>query len=61
MKIFSNEETKKTSDNVILVISFNEANCIYDAMEEYVKNNKRKVNAKKLLKQMFSDMPYTKV
>lgn len=44
-------ERLKTSDTIILMTS-KEGQIILEALTEYVKNNKKKTNAKKLLKEM---------
>lgn len=59
MQILENVKLKGAKHpDVILMIDYKEARIICDAMEEYIKNNKRKVNAKKLYKQMYDDLPY---
>lgn len=48
----------KDDTKVILMISYKEARIFNDAMEAYVKANKRKVIAKNLFKQMYDTLPY---
>ena len=58
MEILENVKWKGGSPNVIIMLDYKEARIIMDSIEEYVKNNKRKVNAKKLYKQMYDTLPY---
>jgi hypothetical protein len=47
MKVFCEEKNGKQGETMV-VIDLDESAIIYDALEEYCKNNKRKLNAKKM-------------
>lgn len=49
---FFDESTDTKAKETIVILDFKDAQLIIEAMDEYVKNNKRKTNAKKLLKEM---------
>jgi hypothetical protein len=49
---FFDESTDTKAKETLVIMDFKDAQLIIEAMEEYVKNNKRKTNAKKLLKEM---------
>lgn len=57
MKIYEDVNGATKKSGVILSINIKEASLIYDAMEEYCKNNKRKKLVKNLKNQMFNEMP----
>lgn len=50
MRFFDEEDDK--SKSTIVLIEHKDAEIILEAMEEFVKNNKRKVKAKNLLSEM---------
>jgi hypothetical protein len=49
---FFDESTATKAKETLVLLNLKEAEIIIDAMEEYVKNNKRKSIAKNLLKEM---------
>jgi len=55
MRCFDEEigDLKNKPKETIVIISNSDSDIIYKAMEEYVKNNPKKVKAKALLKEMF--------
>lgn len=57
MQILEPVKMIKNDTQVLLILSYKEARILFDAMEEYSKNNKRKLNAKKLHRQMYEDLP----
>lgn len=57
MKIYEDVNGATKKSGVILSINIKEASLIYDAMEEYCNNNKRKKLVRDLKNQMFNEMP----
>ena len=55
MRFFSEELDGKNTKETIIIIANDDAKIMIEAMEEHVKNNKKKVKAKKLLAQMNRD------
>lgn len=49
---FFDETTDTKAKETLVLMDFKDAQIIFEAMEEYVKKNPRKTNAKKLMKNM---------
>ncbi len=59
MEILENCKGAANSEkDVILIISYKEAEVLSNAMDEYVKKNKRKKIAKRINNQFYKQLPY---
>lgn len=56
MRFFDEETLGKGSKETLVLMTFEEASIVLEAMCEYVKVNKRKTKAKKLYNDMFSKL-----
>lgn len=51
---FFDESTKNAAKETLVLMDIKDANTIYDALQEYVKNNPKKKKAKALLQEMYN-------